>query len=72
MNDNINEMEGESIERQKNLLNINGPAQVHVTITQNNFHFEGSKPIGRKKKIDAEQVFGIVLGVLELVLVLVK
>lgn len=57
MNDNINEM---------------GPAQFHVTITQNNFYFEGSKPIGRKKKIDAEQFFGIVLGVLELVLVLVK
>lgn len=69
---NENEIDGESIERQKNLLNISGPAQVHVTIAQNNFHFEGSKPLGRQKKIDAEQVFGIVLGVLELVLVLVK
>lgn len=67
----MNEPDRESIERQKNLLNISGPAQVHVTIAQNNFHFEGSKPLGRKK-IDAEQVFGIVLGVLELVLVLVK
>lgn len=57
MNDNINEM---------------GPAQFHVTIIQNNFYSEGSKPVGRKKKIDAEQLFGIVLGVLELVLVLVK
>ena len=54
--------------------NLNsGPEQVHVTITQNYFYFEGSKPIGRKKKkIDAEQVFGIVLGVIQLVLVLVK
>ena len=68
---NENEIDGESIERQKNLLNVSGPAQVHVTIAQNNFHFEGSKPLGRKK-IGAEQVFGIVLGVLELVLVLVK
>lgn len=72
MNDNINEMEGESIERQKNLLNISGPAQVHVTIIQNNPNSEGSKPLGRKKKMDAEQLFGIVLGVLQLVLVLVK
>lgn len=72
MNDNINEMEGESIERQKNLLNVSGPAQVHVTIIQNNFHCTGSKPLGRKKKMDAEQVFGILLGVIQLVLVLVK
>ena len=53
--------------------NLNsGPEQVHVTITQNYFYFEGSKPIGRKKKIDTEQLFGIVLGVIQLVLVLVK
>lgn len=34
--------------------------------------FKESKPLGRKKKIDAEKIFSIVLCLLQLVLVLLK